>query len=117
MPSYWPQPAYMAEIGRRGGLVRSERKRAALEVNIRKARLARGQKPGPRRLPTEPLTSHERELLVLLDWGCSSREIAAEMGRNVHAVRHRISILCQKFEAKTCRDAVLAARARGLVED
>lgn len=107
----------MAEIGRRGGLVRSERKRAALEESIKKARLARGQKPGPRRLPTEPLTNRERELLVLLAWGCSSREIADELGTSVYAVRHRINILCQKFQAKTRRDAVLAARARGLVDD
>ena len=67
------------------------------------------------RLPTEPLTSREQELLVLLDWGCSSQEIAAELRTNVYAVQHRISILCQKFQAKTRRDAVLAARARGLV--
>lgn len=108
----------MTELGRRGGLVRSERKRAALRESIKKARMARGQKPRRSLLPTEPLTSHEHELLELMAWGCSTREIADELGtKNVYGVRHRIGILCQKFQAKTRRDAVLAARARGLVAD
>ncbi len=58
----------------------------------------------------------EREVLILISKGNSNKEIASELGLSEETVKHHISNLLTKLEARDRTQAVTEALRRGLLE-
>jgi LuxR family maltose regulon positive regulatory protein len=71
----------------------------------------------PRSVPStaDPLTDKEREVLRLLATSMSTQEIADELGLSVNTVKTHLAAIYRKLAAARRRDAVLRARALGLL--
>lgn len=64
----------------------------------------------------EQLSQREREVLVLLSHGLTTRQIAHRLGRNYNTIAlHRKQIL-RKLGVKTTLEALRVARELGLLE-
>jgi LuxR family maltose regulon positive regulatory protein len=63
----------------------------------------------------DPLTDKEREVLRWLATSMSTREIADELGLSVNTVKTHLAAIYRKLGAARRRDAVLRARALGLL--
>lgn len=68
--------------------------------------------------PAEPafpeLTDREREILTLIAWGRSNREIAAELYLSLKTVRNHVSNIFGKLQVANRAEAILRAREAGL---
>jgi LuxR family maltose regulon positive regulatory protein len=62
------------------------------------------------------LTPSEREILVLLSAGASTKDVAARTGRSPHTVDTHIRAICRKLNCSGRREAVALATSRGWVQ-
>ena len=68
------------------------------------------------RLPVEPLTAREIEVLTALADGLSNKAIAARLGISDETVKFHLTAIFGKLQATNRTDAVRQALRRGLVE-
>jgi PAS domain S-box-containing protein len=68
-----------------------------------------------RRQLEEMLTPREAQALQLLARGCSTEQLAAQMGISRETVRNHIRSLLKKLDVHSRLEAVVEARSRGLV--
>ncbi len=68
------------------------------------------------RIGRQDPSPREREVLVLISKGNSNKEIASELGLSEETVKHHISNLLTKLEARDRTQAVTEALRRGLLE-
>jgi DNA-binding CsgD family transcriptional regulator len=61
------------------------------------------------------LTPRERQTLLLLAAGSSTRQMAELMGIAIHTVRNHVKSLCRRLEARSRIEAVAKARRAGLL--
>ena len=71
--------------------------------------------PDGRRLPAEPLTPREIEVLGQLVEGLSNKTIASRLGISDQTVKFHVASICGKLGAVNRTDAVRRAIRRGLV--
>jgi two-component system, NarL family, response regulator len=61
------------------------------------------------------LTPREREILLKLEQGLIYKEIAAELALSYHTIHSHIKNIYEKLHAKSRRDALIAARKKGVI--
>ena len=71
--------------------------------------------PDGRRLPAEPLTPREIEVLGQLVEGLSNKTIASRLGISDQTVKFHVAAICGKLGAANRTEAVRRAIRRGLV--
>jgi two-component system, NarL family, response regulator len=61
------------------------------------------------------LTPREREILLKLEQGLIYKEIAADLALSYHTIHSHIKNIYEKLHAKSRRDALIAARKKGVI--
>jgi DNA-binding NarL/FixJ family response regulator len=63
----------------------------------------------------DPITPRERQILRAVDEGLTYKEIAAKLAISVHTVHSHIKTVYERLHASGKREALAAARKRGLI--
>lgn len=76
--------------------------------------LAAMQKPSPKpiRAPIDDLTRREEDILRLVARGLSNREVAIDLGLQEKTVKHYMTTILEKLQARNRVEAALIARER-----
>ena len=84
---------------------------------VKKNQLARSKGHLPQQPLLDPLSERELDVLSLLARGASNQEIAQELEVALNTVKHHMSNILSKLGASNRTQAVVEARALGLLSD